>query len=114
MIQTAQLKVEQRDGGVVLVFAGRLESASIGALWRAAVRAAQHARGQPLSFDLSAVTFSDVGGATFLAAVEAAHGDEARLIGAPERVAALFRRARTASHPPRRAMSMAVTMRASV
>ena len=87
----------------MLVFAGRLESASIGALWRAAVRAAQHARGQPLSFDLSAVTFSDVGGATFLAAVEAAHGDEARLIGAPERVAALFRRARTASHPPRRA-----------
>jgi phospholipid/cholesterol/gamma-HCH transport system permease protein len=62
------------------------------------MRAAGRARGHPLSFDLSAVSFSDVAGAGFLAAVEAAHGDAAQLIGAPEHVPALLVRARAAAH----------------
>ena len=53
-----------------------------------------------LVFDLGAVSFSDVGGATFLAAVEAAHGDAAQLIGAQERVQALLLRARAATAAP--------------
>jgi len=80
-----------------MVFAGRLDVASIGALWRPAMHAAESARGQKLAFDLGAVSFSDVGGASFLAAVEAAHGDAAQLIGAQERVRALLLRARAAS-----------------
>ena len=58
--------IEQRDGGMVLAFAGRLDAASIGSLWRPAMRAAR-ARARPaLAFDLGAVSFSDVAGATFL------------------------------------------------
>ena len=79
-----------------MAFAGRLDAASIGALWRPAMRAAERARGQPLAFDLGAVSFSDVGGASFLAAVEAAHGEAAQPIGAQERVMALLLRARAA------------------
>ncbi len=80
-----------------MAFAGRLDAASIGALWRSAIRAAEHAHGQTLVFDLSAVSFSDVGGASFLAAIEAAHGDPAELVGARERVTALLLRARAAT-----------------
>jgi phospholipid/cholesterol/gamma-HCH transport system permease protein len=80
-----------------MAFSGRLEAASIGALWRRAIRAAEHAHGQPLVFDLGAVSSSDVGGASFLAAVEAAHGDVAQLVGAQERVTALLLRARAAT-----------------
>jgi phospholipid/cholesterol/gamma-HCH transport system permease protein len=96
LTEAARLSVEQRDGRAVMVFAGRLDAASIGELWRPAMRAAERARGQPLAFDLRAVSFSDVGGASFLAAVEAAHGDPAQLIQADERVRALLLRARTA------------------
>ena len=78
LTEAARLSIEQREGRVVMVFAGRLDVASIGALWRPAMQAAEHARGQKLAFDLGAVSFSDVGGASFLAAVEAAHGDAAR------------------------------------
>ena len=64
-----------------MAFAGRLDAASIGSLWRPAMRAAERARGQPLAFELGAVSFSDVAGASFLAAVEAAHGEAAQPIG---------------------------------
>ena len=79
-----------------MAFAGRLDAASIGSLWRPAMRAAERARGQPLAFELGAVSFSDVAGASFLAAVEAAHGEAAQPIGAQERVMALLLRARSA------------------
>ena len=98
MSTATSLSIEQREGRAIMVFAGRLDAASIGAVWRPAMRAAGHARGHPLSFDLSAVSFSDVAGAGFLAAVEAAHGDAAELIGAPEHVPALLVRARAAAH----------------
>jgi len=93
----ARLSVQQRDGRTVLVFGGRLEADSVGTLWRAAVRAASRARGNGLMFDLADVTFCDVGGASFLAAVEAAHGPPAELLGADERVTALLERARAAN-----------------
>jgi len=95
------VSVEPRDGGVALVFAGRLETGSIGALWRPAMRAAEHARGHKLALDLRGVSFSDVGGAAFLAAVEAAHGDAAPPIGAQEHILALLQRARTAARTRR-------------
>ena len=92
----ARLSIEQRDGSEVLAFAGRLEADTIGALWRQGIRAAQRARGRSLVFDLSGVSFCDVGGAAFLTAVEAAHGEAARLTGADERVAELLARTRDA------------------
>jgi len=92
----SSLSIQQRDGRAVMVFSDRLEADTIGALWRSAIRAAEHARGQTLVFDLSKVSFCDVGGATFLAAVEAAHGEAAELVGADERLMALLDRARAA------------------
>jgi phospholipid/cholesterol/gamma-HCH transport system permease protein len=97
LTEPARLSIERRDGRVVLIFAGRLDAASIGRLWRPAMRAAAGARGRALAFDLSAVSFSDVGGATFLVAVEAEHGAAAQLIGAQETMAALVMRARAAT-----------------
>jgi phospholipid/cholesterol/gamma-HCH transport system permease protein len=47
-------------------------------------------------FELSDVTFCDVAGATFLAAIEAAHGAPAEAIGAEPQVLALLARTRTA------------------
>jgi phospholipid/cholesterol/gamma-HCH transport system permease protein len=103
LTQAARLSVEQRGGRTVLTFADRLEADTIGALWRRGIHAAQRARGQPLVFDLSGVAFCDVGGATFLAAIEAAHGEPAELTGAEERVAALLTRARAAVQSAKRA-----------
>ena len=97
MTTPARLSIEQRDGAVVMAFAGRLDAASIAPLWRSAMRAAEHAREQPLAFDLGGVAFSDVAGASFLAAVEAAHGNAAQLIGAQQGVQALLLRARAAA-----------------
>jgi phospholipid/cholesterol/gamma-HCH transport system permease protein len=97
LTEPARLSIEQRDGRMVMAFTGRLDAASIGSLWRPAMRAAERARGQPLAFDLGAVSFSDVAGASFLAAVETAHGEAAQPIGAQERVMALLLRARVAA-----------------
>jgi phospholipid/cholesterol/gamma-HCH transport system permease protein len=97
LTESPRLSVERRDGRVVLAFAGRLDAASIGSLWRPAMRTAERERGHPLAFDLSAVSFSDVGGATFLIAIETAHGGQAQLIGAQENMEALLLRARAAA-----------------
>jgi phospholipid/cholesterol/gamma-HCH transport system permease protein len=102
LTEAARLSIAQRDGHVVMAFAGRLDAASIGALWRPAMWAAEHAHGQTLVFDLGAVSFSDVGGASFLAAVEAAHGDAAQLIGTQESLMALLLRARKEMRAPAR------------
>ena len=96
MTEPASLSIEQRDERVVMAFTGRLDSASIGALWRRAMHVAQLHAGRTLIFDLGGVSFSDVGGASFLASVEAAHGDAAELVGAQEHVSALLDRARAA------------------
>lgn len=93
---TPYLSIEQRDGRTVLVFAGRLEDETIGQLWRQGVRAATGARGRPLSFDLSGVSFCDVAGATFLVTIEATHGEPAQIIGAAPAVMALVNRVRAA------------------
>ena len=85
-----------------MAFAGRLDAASIGVLWRPAMRVAERAHDQTLVFDLGAVSFSDVGGASFLAAVEAAHGDAAQLIGTQESLMALLLRARKEMRAPAR------------
>jgi phospholipid/cholesterol/gamma-HCH transport system permease protein len=98
----ARLSIDRSDDRVVMVFSDRLEADTVGPLWRQAVRAAQHAHGRTLVFDLGAVSFCDVGGATFLAAVEAAHGEAAELVDADERVAALLTRARAAGEAIRR------------
>ncbi len=95
-MQPARLSIEAREGRVVLMFAGRLDAAEIGPLWRPAIRAAQQARDRGLAFDLSGVSFCDVSGAAFLAEAEAAHGAAAELLGAGERVGALLQRARAA------------------
>ena len=84
-----------------MTFAGRLDAESIAPLWRQAVHDGEHAKGRSLTFDLSGVTFCDVAGATFLGAIEAAHGAPAKAIGAEAPVMALLARARTAhQHPP--------------
>ena len=80
-----------------MAFAGRLEADTIGTLWRQGMHAAHRAHGRALVFDLTGVSFCDVGGATFLAAVEAAHGEAADVTGADERVVALLDRTRAAS-----------------
>jgi phospholipid/cholesterol/gamma-HCH transport system permease protein len=99
LTEAARLSIERRDGRVVLAFAGRLDAVSIGPLWRRAIRSGQQARGSQLVLDLTRVTFCDVAGATFLASVEAAHGDHAQPIGAEAPVAELLDRARAAIRP---------------
>jgi len=83
----------------VFAFVGRRDTGSIGALWRPAIRAAEQARGGSLVPDLSKVSFCDVGGASFLAAIETAHGEAAEIVGGDQRATALLRRARTAARP---------------
>jgi phospholipid/cholesterol/gamma-HCH transport system permease protein len=98
LTEAARLSIEQREGRVVFVFAGRLDSESIGALWRRAMRSGEQARGRGLEFDLTGVTFCDVAGATLLAAVETAHRAPAQTTGGQASVLALLRRARAGGH----------------
>jgi phospholipid/cholesterol/gamma-HCH transport system permease protein len=86
----------------VLAFVGRLDTKSIGGLWRPAIRAAEQARGRRLVLDLSEVSFCDVGGASFLAAIETAHGEAAETVGSDQRAMALLRRARAAGRSEHR------------
>jgi phospholipid/cholesterol/gamma-HCH transport system permease protein len=112
LTEIAHLIIERRDGGTVLAFAGRLEAHAIGAMWRPAIHAAEHARGHALSFDLRNVTFCDVGGASLLAAVEAAHGGPAEAVGIAPRAMALLERARAAGRMEQRATSITpITLR---
>jgi phospholipid/cholesterol/gamma-HCH transport system permease protein len=103
LTSAARLSTEQRDGRAALVFGGRLDAASVGAIWHRGMKAAQAARGQNLVFDLARVPSGDMSGAAFLAALERAHGDEAELIGAQEWLLALLQRARLASRAAVRA-----------
>lgn len=86
--------MQQHDGQTVIALSGRLDVEFIGPLWRPAMHAVTGARGHPLRFDLSAVSFCDVGGASFLAAMEKAHGQATDTAGAEPHVVELLRRAR--------------------
>ena len=90
----------------MLAFAGRLEAHAIGAMWRPAIHAAQHARGHSLSFDLRNVTFCDVGGASLLAAVETAYGAPVEAVGLAARAVGLLERARAAGKIEQRTTSI--------
>ena len=96
MTSAARLSIEEREGRVVLAFAGRLDAATIGPRWRRAARVARQARGRRLVFDLGGVSFCDVSGAAFLAETEAAHNEAAELASPSEQVAGLVQRARAA------------------
>ncbi len=99
MTEPASLSVERGEGRTVLSLAGRLEAASVGAIWRQTMREAEHARGSALVIDLAGVTFCDVAGATFLAEIEATSGKAAQWIGVPDRVTPLLARVRVAEQP---------------
>jgi len=110
----AQLSIEESAGRAVLSFTGRLDAECVAQLWRQTIRAAAQARGHKLVFDLTAVSFCDVGGASLLVEAEAAHGGgPAELIGAQDRVTALLRRSRTAdiAEQPQQATPPKVTLR---
>jgi phospholipid/cholesterol/gamma-HCH transport system permease protein len=66
------------------------------------MRAAEQARGSKLVLDLTEVSFCDVGGASFLAAIETAHGEAAEFVGSDQRAMALLRRARAAGRSEHR------------
>jgi len=110
----AQLSIEESAGRAVLSFTGRLDAECVAQLWRQTIRAAAHASGRKLVFDLTAVLFCDVGGASLLLTAEAAHGGgPAEVIGAQERVTALLRRARAAgvAEQPQQAAPPKMTLR---
>jgi phospholipid/cholesterol/gamma-HCH transport system permease protein len=93
------------DGGIVLRFSGRLDVAVVGHLWREVILAAQRGSDRDLVIDLIALTTCDTAGATLLLEAERAHGGEAVLRGANERVAAVIALVRPvaglpASHAP--------------
>ena len=97
MTPAAHVSIEESAGRALFSFSGTLNGECVAPLWRETMRAAAHASGSKLVFDLTEVTFCDVGGASFLVAAEAAHGEPAELVGAAERVEALLHLARTAS-----------------
>ena len=93
----AHLTVERRGEATALVFAGNLDAAGAGELWRPALHAATHAKGHALRFDLATVTAFDVTGAALLLAAERAHGAPVAIDGAPAHATALLKRARPVS-----------------
>jgi phospholipid/cholesterol/gamma-HCH transport system permease protein len=97
LTEPARLSIEPVGTGVVLAFAGEMETASVGPLWRQAMRVAEQARGRTMAIDMSGVTFCDVGGAAFLVALEAAQGSAADWRGTDDKVAALLQQARGAN-----------------
>ena len=84
------------------MFAGRLDAAGSGRLWRPTLAAATEPA-PALVFDLSAVELCDTAGAALLLAAEAAHGAPATVEGQSEQVRALLdrvRRVEPAGPPP--------------
>lgn len=96
----AKVVAADRDGAVVLVFAGRLDAAGVAPIWSPTLKAAGGAKERGLLFDLSAVSMCDTAGATLLIAAEKAHGGPARLEGANEAMAGLIARVREALREP--------------
>ncbi len=94
--QQASVTVRPDAGAVRLAFAGRLDAAGTGHVWRPALAAAARAREQPLIFDLSGLAAFDMTGAALLASAEAAHDGAAAIEGADARVLSLIAHARDA------------------
>ncbi len=92
----AHLKLVEEGAGQTLALEGRLDAAGAGRLWRPALDVAHRTRGRPLVLDLRDVGFCDLGGATLLAAIEAAHGGVDAMHGASDHLAGLLQRARAA------------------
>lgn len=111
MTTAARLSIEKQPGRTVLAFAGRLDAASLGHVWRHAMHAARHAHGTPLVLDLREVAYCDVAGASFLAAIEAAHGQDVQYAGAQDRVVALLELARAVPGPHKTAAPPVWTVR---
>ena len=110
MADAASLQVSERDGLRVLAFAGRLDAAGAGRVWRGAMRAARQER--PLLLDLGRVTLCDTAGATLLVAAEEAQGKPARIVGAtPDTEAVLARVRETPRRPTDEAAPRRVTIR---
>jgi phospholipid/cholesterol/gamma-HCH transport system permease protein len=108
----ASFSVRTVGASQVFSFAGRLDAPGVGLVWQPTHRAARSGAGQPLTFDLQAVTLCDTAGATLLASLETAHGGgEAELLGADARAVALLARARAADRPPPKGPPAEVTMR---
>ncbi len=99
--QQARLAVRADAGASRLAFAGRLDAAGTGHVWRPALAAAAGARGQALVFDLSGVAAFDMTGAALLASAEAAHDGAAEIEGADARVLSLIAHARDVQARPR-------------
>ncbi len=97
----ASLKRIDRGESVALVFTGRLDADGVARLWTQTLKAAAGARGRPLLYDLSAVSFCDTAGAALLVAAENTHGEPARLTGEAEGLDLLLERVRQALPPPR-------------
>ena len=95
-IPPAHLRLVEEGARTILALEGRLNAAGAGRLWRPAMLAATRARGRPLVLDLRDVSFCDTGGATLLAAIEAAHGGIDEMLGDTERIARLRQRAHDA------------------
>ncbi|MEO9189493.1 MAG: ABC transporter permease [Acetobacteraceae bacterium] len=92
--KTASLTVRAETDGSRLAFAGPLDAAGAGAVWRPAVAAARRARGHALVFDLGGIAAFDMTGAALLAAAESAHDGAATIEGADARVLSLLAHAR--------------------
>jgi phospholipid/cholesterol/gamma-HCH transport system permease protein len=100
LARKATLERVERNGGVALVFAGRLDADGAARLWTETLKAATAAKGKSLAFDLSAVSHCDTAGATLLVAAEQACGAPATLSGASERLRPLIERVRQALPAP--------------
>lgn len=93
---SASLTVRAEDAAERLAFAGRLDAAGAGAVWRPALAAAARAHGRGLIFDLAGVGAFDMTGAALLVAAEAAHDGAADVQGADSRALSLIALARDA------------------
>jgi phospholipid/cholesterol/gamma-HCH transport system permease protein len=97
--RTAALRCARTPDGATIAFAGSLDAAGAGGIWRATMRAARQAAGRPLVLDLAAVTHCDTAGAALVLAAEAAHGSAIDLRGASEPQRALLALVRQAHRP---------------
>jgi phospholipid/cholesterol/gamma-HCH transport system permease protein len=91
-----RLAVTESADGVMLRLSGRLDAAGAGRLWRSALAAARRQSGRALTVDAGAVSYCDMSGAAFLAAIEATHSGHTEIRGLGDSAAALLERARAA------------------
>jgi phospholipid/cholesterol/gamma-HCH transport system permease protein len=104
--QPASLRVTERNGDVVLAFAGRLDMQTAGPLWPQAAAAAQRARGRTLVVDARELEYCDGTGVALLLSLERAQraaGGDVRIEHFPEPfepVLRMFEKADAEPAPP--------------